>query len=89
MKMIQELENYVPKGDLIGFPKEIINRMLDCQEEQGNPKDVTVFERCITSIHLGFDWCLTKEKRKFWNEVISHKNFDLFFKKYPKKEDNN
>ena len=42
---IEELENYEPKGELEGFPKEIISRMLDCQEEQGNPRDVSVFER--------------------------------------------
>ena len=41
----EELENYIPKGKLEGFPKEIIARMLDCQEEQGNPRDVTVFEK--------------------------------------------
>ena len=41
----KELENYEPKGQLEGFPKEIIARMLDCQEEQGNKRDVTVFEK--------------------------------------------
>ncbi|MFV0501702.1 MAG: hypothetical protein ACK5MH_08960 [Bacteroidales bacterium] len=28
----KELKNYVPKGQLKGFPKEIIACMLDCQE---------------------------------------------------------
>ena len=29
-----DLENYIPKGDLEGFPKEIIARMLDYIGEQ-------------------------------------------------------
>ena len=84
------LENYEPKGDLIGFPKEIIARMLDCQEEQGNPRDVNIFES-RKSIDLepgGFDWNKTKEAELFWFKVITEKNFNLFFEKYPKKEDN-
>lgn len=81
----EELENYEPKGELKGFPKEIIARMLDCQEEQGNKRDVTVFEKNITE---GFIWGQAKEKDSFWYEVISNKDFNLFFEKYPKKEDN-
>lgn len=40
----EELQNYEPKWQLKGFPKEIITRMLDCREEQGNEKDISVFE---------------------------------------------
>ena len=85
----KELENYVPKGQLIGFPKEIIARMLDCQEEQGTKRDVNVFEK-YKSCSLwegGFDWEETKEKDIFWYDVICNKDFDLFFEKYPKKEE--
>jgi hypothetical protein len=81
----EELENYVPKGELIGFPKEVIARMLECQEEQGNKRDVSIFEKNITE---GFIWGQTKESDFFWYEVISNKDFNLFFEKYPKKEDN-
>ena len=42
-----DLENYIPKGELEGFPKEIIIRMLECQEEQGNPRDISVFEKQV------------------------------------------
>jgi hypothetical protein len=82
----EELENYVPKGELTGFPKEIIARMLDCQEEQGNKRDVFVFEEHKSySLYVGgFDWDKTKEGYDFWEEVITEKNFDLFFEKYPK-----
>ena len=84
------LENYVPKGDLIGFPKEIIARMLDCQEEQGNKIDISVFEenKFYGKAEGGFDWNKTKEAELFWFKVITEKNFNLFFEKYPKKEDN-
>ena len=83
------LENYEPKGDLVGFPKEIITRMLDCQQEQGNKRDVSVFEKNIIAGKnpKGFSWFFTKEGIDFWDEVISNKNFNVFFEKYPKKED--
>ena len=85
----EELENYEPKGDLIGFPKEIIARMLECQEEQCGNIDVSVFERDITvgEAAKGFNWGQTKENYDFWNEVIRFKNFALFFARYPKKEE--
>ena len=80
------LENYTPKGELQGFPKEIIARMLDCQEEQGNPRDISVFERDRKAGQRvkGFIWDKTKEGKFFWNEVIYTGNFDVFFEKYPK-----
>jgi hypothetical protein len=86
----EELENYEPKGELKGFPKEVIARMLECQEEQGNPRDVSVFEKYKSSTKTegGFDWWGTKEDYFFWDKVISCKNFNVFFEKYPKKENN-
>lgn len=80
------LENYEPKGQLIGFPKEIISHMLDYQEEQGNPRDISVFEKNRTCCE-GFLWHKTKEGFQFWEEVIREKNFNLFFEKYPKKDE--
>lgn len=77
----EELKNYTPKGQLEGFPKEIISRMLDCQEEQGNPRDISLFEKCRS---LGFIWDYTKEKGNFWCKVIHKKDFNLFFERYPK-----
>lgn len=84
----EELENYEPKGELEGFPKEVIARMLDCQEEQGNKRYVTVFEEYKFPFLEGggFDWDKTKEKFKFWDEIIYNRNFDIFFKKYPKQD---
>ena len=84
----KELENYTPKGDLTGFPKEIIARMLECQVEQGNPRNVSVFEEDMTAAEnkKGFVWRGTKEDYDFWAKVIVEKNFDLFFEKYPKQD---
>ena len=85
----EELENYEPKGQLIGFPKEIIARMLECQEEQCNPRDVTIFEKMINAgmDRKGFFWMDTKEGYDFWEQVINNKNFNLFFGRYPKKQE--
>ena len=63
--------------------------MLECQEEQGNPRNVSIFES-RKSIDLepgGFDWYRTKEKGSFWYKVINNKNFNLFFETYPKKQE--
>lgn len=83
-----DLENYEPKGELTGFPKEVIARMLECQEEQSKKRDVTIFENNKrTSIYdNGFAWEKTKEKWWFWNEVIRKNNFNLFFTRYPKQD---
>ena len=85
----KELENYEPKGQLIGFPKEITARMLECQEEQWNKIDVSVFEKNRTAGETakGIIWLQTKEGLDFWNEVIRYKNFYVFFERYPKKEE--
>lgn len=70
------------------FPKEVIEKMLERQVEQGNKRDVTVFEKSEWEIKLdgGFDWDKTIEGDEFWREVIDEKNFALFFEKYPKQE---
>lgn len=84
----EELENYEPKGQLIGFPKEIIAHMLESQKEQVGRRDVTVFENNTnaTMYNSGFDWNLSKEGLDFWFNVINKKNFNLFFEKYPKQD---
>ena len=74
-------------GEIADFPVEIVERMLECQVEQGDKRDVSVFERNkIAGVDSkGFDWIKTKEGARFWIEVIAFKNFDTFFQKYPKK----
>jgi hypothetical protein len=84
------METYkVKKEDLIGqikgFPIEIVQRMVDCQIEQGNKADVSVFQRkkSAGAAMGGFDWHRTKEGEAFWIEVFEW-NFDDFWKMYPK-----
>lgn len=76
------------KGELEGFPEEVVEAMLDYQEEQGNERDVTVFERDrgLGIDGGGFTWAVTVEGYGFWGEVLGNKNFDLYFDKYPKKD---
>ena len=68
-------------GDLEGFPIEVVQKMLERQVEQGNEEDVQVFQIMAMG---GFDWSTSEEGLTFWKEVIRQKNFDLFFKKYPR-----
>ncbi len=74
------------KGQLKGFPKEVVEKMLERQVEQGNPRSVEVFERICASDTSGFVWGKSPEGIMFWGSVIFDKNFDLFFKKYPKQK---
>lgn len=81
--------DFVPKGDLEGFPLEVIDKMIERQVEQGNKANVWVFERSAQTSRDdgGFTWWDTVEDRYFWKDVIVNKNFDLFFKKFPKTDE--
>lgn len=80
------LENYIPKGQLEGFPKEVIEWMLEHQVAQGNKEDVTVFEDDRECVHAngGFSWGRVPISYGFCVDVIRMMNFDVFFSKYPK-----
>ena len=73
------------KGELKGFPQEIVERMLDCQVEQGNERDVRVFEDDVTADkdEGGFSWSELSEDGLFWVRVITSRDFEIFFKRYP------
>lgn len=81
------MEYKVTEKDLIGdikdFPIEVVQRMVDCQLEQDNKACIDVLQGEKTG---GFEWRKTKEGLDFWHKVIEHKNFDLFFQKYPKQK---
>ena len=72
-------------GKLEKFPIEVVKRMLECQVEQGNVEDATVFQRKPSAGKKfgGFDWWDTIEDEDFWYYVIVGKDFGLFFGKYP------
>lgn len=91
---IKELEEYYKpsvlsyKGDIAGFPFEVVDKMLHYQKQQGNSRNITVFEECRFKNDLdeGFSWNKTSEGYNFWQEVIGNKYFDKFFEMYPKEE---
>jgi len=81
------------KGQLEGFPKEVVEWMLDQQVAQGNKRDVTVFEDHVDAgkRNGGFDWDLMfawngVPEINFCNKVIWQKDFDLFYQRFPKKQ---
>ena len=78
------------KKELKGFPTEVVEKMLERQVEQGNERNVEVFENCSSAPECwgGFDWSKTNEGEGFWAKVISCRNFPLFFERYPKKPEN-
>lgn len=81
-------ENLMYKGDLEDFPVEIVEKMLEKQVEQGNKKDVSIFEkyRCSAKSLGGFNWEETCESLDFWYSILVNKNFDTFYALYQKKE---
>lgn len=76
------------KGQVKGFPKQVVKKMLEYQEDQGNERDIGVFvdNRTAGFSIGGFDWDDSPENVYFWESVIAKKNFDVFFAKYPKEK---
>lgn len=76
------------KGQLEGFPEEVVEKMLERQVEQGNEKNVSVFEkdRFADKEEGGFAWNITEEGDSFWSDVIVEEDFERFFTFYPKEE---
>lgn len=80
-------------GNIEGYPMGIIVKMLEEQKAQTDKANIRVFQKnkCSNRYGDGFDWgrtIISKDKYKadpwtFWNEVIDHKNFDLFFDVFP------
>lgn len=59
--------NYGYQGKLKGFDKEVVIRMLECQVEQGNERNMKVLENHPS---VGFNWSKTWEGHRFWGETI-------------------
>lgn len=74
------------KGDIEGFPIEVVEKMLSYQQRQKGYSCVSIFCKSRGDGNEGFDWYNTPEGFTFWEGVILNRNFDLFFKKYPKTE---
>lgn len=81
----------VQYSDLIGnisdFPIEIVQKMVERSTEQEHWFDdigMVTFQNHITSAGRGgFSWGSTPEGHSFWESIIEHKRFDLFFDLYP------
>lgn len=74
-------------GDIADFPMEVVERMVYEQVKQGHNSNPTVFAIKNSAAHSegGFSWAATEDGHAFWEKVIRHKDFDLFFSKYPRK----
>ena len=73
-------------GDLVGFPIEVVEKMLEKQYKQNGKKDVSIFQYLnFTDVQNGgFCWEDTIEGYEFWYDVIRRKKFNVFFERYPK-----
>lgn len=81
-KLLSKITKKDLKGDIQNFPLEVVKKMCERQYDQFGIVDIKPFQNNLLD---GFAWRESKEKSNFWVEVIHLKNFDLFFKKYPKK----
>ena len=77
------------KGQLIGFPVEVVMKMIEYQVEQGNSPNVRIFQKdkFQNNQHGGFLWSNTVDGYDFWYQVIALGNFYHFFNKYPNQLD--
>jgi hypothetical protein len=71
------------KRDLKDIPLEIIAKMLERQEERGYGRDLESLQKSRVSSE-GFIWQNTVEGYDFWNNILIHEEYYLFFQKYPK-----
>lgn len=87
MKAIFKVEQSDLVGKIKDFPIEVVEKMIEEQVRQGNCPNVEVFQKDATFDveDGGFDWNKTDDDMDFWEEVITERNFELFFEKYPKK----
>lgn len=77
------------KGDIKDFPIEVVQKMCEEQVIQGSRFDVSVFQDYSGAdvTRGGFDWDETKDDHDFWDDVISNRNFNRFFDRYPKHQE--
>lgn len=80
-KVVKTRTSPLYTGDIVDFPVEVVELMLQRQFEQTGKRDVSIFENQKSG---GFTWGNTPEKDEFWSVVIEDKKFDVFFEKYPK-----
>lgn len=71
---------------LLGFPIEVVQKMVDNQYMQIGVSNVFIFQNDVTAGRGlgGFYWHETIEGEAFWRGVIEKRDFESFFKSYPK-----
>ena len=89
METIKITENQLV-GNIKNFPIEVVAKMVEYQVEQGCAANVSVFvdKKTTSAMEGGFTWDNTEEGFEFWYNVIVKSDFDAFFQKFPKKEEN-
>ena len=87
MKATFNVEQIDLVGNIKDFPIEVVEKMIEEQFKQGYLPDVEVFQKNASAgvDEGGFCWTNSEDGFKFWEDVISYGDFELFFKKYPKK----
>ncbi|MCD0480367.1 hypothetical protein LPB90_18165 [Chryseobacterium sp. LC2016-29] len=84
-KLSIEIDNYKGKGQLSGYPTEVISILLTEQANQNNPMNLEVFENNVKSQKSegGFDWKDTDKGEHFFEKLITWKVFSLAYQEFP------
>lgn len=82
MKYIVKREDI--RGEIAGYPIEIIQAAVDRGIEQGRNAN-QVIQSLQISIGDGFAWSETPEGHRFWAQIMVHHKFNIFFQRYPRK----
>lgn len=87
--MLEMLKECIPTGNLKDFPIEIIEKITFYQQEQTGKINLRIFESDLATTLKdgGFDWYKTPEGPTFWRNILTFRNFYIFFLKYPRPED--
>ncbi len=82
----KSMKKYNFTGELNNLPDEIIDKLVERQMQAGNPSNASLFDGDCTINHTegGFDWNTTIEGDEFWEKVLTKRDFNLFFERYPK-----
>ena len=81
MKYVVKKEDI--RGEIAGYPIEIIQAAVDRGVEQGGDANGVIRSLQVTR-GGGFTWSGTPEGVRFWRHVMYEHKFDIFFQRYPR-----
>lgn len=81
MKYIVKREDI--RGEIAGYPIEIIQAAVDRGVEQGDDAN-RVIRGLQCSADGGFSWSETPEGLIFWSKIMNRHKFSIFFQRYPR-----